>query len=131
MVRRVDWIVDPDSDVPPSRQLVESVLDAIASGALEPGAQLPSVRAMAAAAMVNHNTVARAYEELARLGATEGVNGVGVFVTLRAPEVAAAERRAATLLALRRALAEALRAGHTYEDVQRLLKEEAWSRRTA
>jgi GntR family transcriptional regulator len=127
----VEWSVDPDSDVPPSRQLVEAVLDAIARGELEPGAQLPSVRAMAAEAMINHNTVARAYEELARLGATEGVNGVGVFVTLEGPELAAAERRAATLAVLRRALAEALRAGHGYEDVQRLVKEEAWRRRSA
>ena len=127
----MDWIIDPDSDVPPSRQLVESVLDAIARGELEPGSQLPSVRSMAAEAMVNHNTVARAYEALARLGATEGVNGLGVFVTLRGPEVAAAERRVKTLLALRRAIAEALRAGHGFEDVQRLLKEEAWSRRSA
>jgi GntR family transcriptional regulator len=125
------WSVDTDSDVPPSRQLVEAILDAIASGALEPGTQLPSVRAMAAEALVNHNTVARAYEALQRLGATEAVNGVGVFVTLQAPEVAAVERRAKTLDVLRRAIAEALRAGHSYEDVQRLLKEEAWSRRTA
>jgi len=127
----MEWVVDPDADVPPSRQLVEAVLDAIATGAIEPGAQLPSVRAMAAEAMVNHNTVARAYQELERLGATEAMNGVGVFVTLRGPEVAAGERRAVTLAALRRALAAALRAGHTYEDVQRLLTEEAWSRRTA
>jgi GntR family transcriptional regulator len=131
MVRRVDWSIDPDADVPPSRQLVEIVLDALASGELEPGAQLPSVRSLAAEAMVNHNTVARAYEALERLGATEAVNGVGVFVTLRGPEVAAEERRAKTLLVLRRAIAEALRAGHTYEDVHRLLKEEAWTRRTA
>ncbi len=127
----MEWVVDPDADVPPSRQLVELVLDAIATGALEPGAQLPSVRAMAAEALVNHNTVARAYQELERLGATAPLNGVGVFVTPRGPEIAAGERRALTLATLRRALAAALRAGHTYEDVQRLLKEEAWSRRTA
>lgn len=131
MVRPVDWSVDPDSDVPPSRQLVEVVLDAIASGELEPGDQLPSVRTLAVEALVNHNTVARAYQELQRLGAAESANGLGVFVTLRGPEVAAAERRARTLAVLRRAVAEALRAGHTYEDVQRLLKEEAWSRRSA
>ena len=127
----MEWSVDPDSDVPPSRQLVESILDAVASGELEPGTQLPSVRAMAAQALVNHNTVARAYEALQRLGATEAINGVGVFVTLRGPEVAAAERRVQTLAILRRAIAQALRAGHSYDDVQRLLKEEAWSRRSA
>lgn len=127
----MDWAVDTDSDVPPSRQLVGAVLDAIARGELEPGSQLLSVRAMAAAALVNHNTVARAYQELERLGVTEPVNGVGIFVTLRAPDIAGEERRAKTLLALRRAIAEALRAGHGFEDVQRLLKEEAWSRRSA
>lgn len=126
-----EWNVDPDSDVPPSRQLVEAVLDAIATGALEPGSQLPSVRAMAAKALVNHNTVARAYQELERLGVTEPVNGVGVFVALRGPEIAAEGRRATTLANLRRAIAEALRAGHTFEDVQRLSREEAWSRRSA
>jgi GntR family transcriptional regulator len=131
MVRAMEWAVDTDSDVPPSRQLVEAVLDAIARGELEPGSQLLSVRAMAAEAMVNHNTVARAYQELERLGATEPVNGVGIFVTLRAPDIAAQERRAKTLLVLRRAIAEALRAGHGFEDVQRILKEEAWSRRSA
>ena len=61
------WTVDTDSDVPPSRQLVELVLDAIATGELEPGSQLPSVRAMAAEAMVNHNTVAREHAERAGL----------------------------------------------------------------
>ncbi len=127
----MDWVVDPDADVPPARQLLELVLDAIATGAIEPGAQLPSVRAMATEAMVNHNTVARAYQELERLGASEAIRGVGVFVTLRGPEVAASERRARTRVLLRRAIAAALRAGHTYDDVQRLLTEEAWSRRTA
>lgn len=131
MVRPVDWTLDSDSDVPPSRQLVEIVLDAILAGELEPGSQLLSVRALAAEALVNHNTVARAYQELERLGVTESVNGVGVFVTLKGPEVAATERRAATWLALQKALAAALRAGHGYEEVQRLLKETAWSRRTA
>ena len=39
--------VDTRSDVPPSRQLVEAVLDRVASGALAPGDRLPSVRALA------------------------------------------------------------------------------------
>jgi len=77
------------------------------------------------------DSVLSLHEALERLGATEAINGVGVFVTLRGPDVAAEERRVKTLLVLRRALAEALRAGHTYEDIQRLIKEEAWKRRSA
>ncbi|MBL8897988.1 MAG: GntR family transcriptional regulator, partial [Planctomycetes bacterium] len=61
--------VDSTSTVPPSRQLVEGVLDAIARGALEEGARLPSVRELAAEALVNPNTVAKAYRELQWLGA--------------------------------------------------------------
>ena len=126
-----DWTIEPDSDVPPSRQLVEAVLDAIARGELAPGAQLPSVRAMAAAAMVNHNTVARAYQDLERLGASAGVNGRGVFVTARGPELALAARRATTLENFRRAAAEALRAGHAAEELRRILGEEGQTRWSA
>ena len=125
------WTVDPRSDVPPSRQLVEAVLDAIAAGELAPGAQLPSVRTMAAAALVNHNTVARAYLELAHLGATEGQNGRGVFVTDAGPGIAREARRAATLAAFTRAAAEALRAGHARRRLIEILEREKESRRSA
>ena len=115
------WSVDPRSDVPPSRQLVEGLLDAIARGELGPGAQLPSVRALAAEALVNHNTVARAYRDLEQMGATEGRNGLGVFVTRGGVSVARAARRAATFVAFRRAAHEALRAGHRRADLERVL----------
>ena len=121
----MEWVVDPDADVPPSRQLVEQVLDAIASGRLHPGAQLPSVRGMAAEAMVNHNTVARAYQDLERLGITVGVNGRGVFVTPGAPRVASQERRGKTLASAKRAIVEALRAGNSHENLEDFLREEA------
>jgi GntR family transcriptional regulator len=125
------WSVDPSSDVPPWRQLVESVLDALARGGLAPGEQIPSVRAMAGAAAVNHNTVARAYLELEHMGAVEGRNGRGVFVTPRGPELARAARQAATLAAFRRATAEALRSGHAPGELQRILGEEVGTRESA
>jgi len=126
----MSWTVDPRSDVPPSRQLVEALLDAISAGELRPGAQLPSVRALAAEALVNHNTVARAYRDLEQMGAVEGQNGRGVFVTAGGVEVARAARRATTLAAFRRALFEALRAGHGRDELERILRE-AELRRTA
>lgn len=116
--------VDPALDLPPSRQLVEAVLDAIASGALAPGARLLSVRALAAEALVNPNTVAKAYRELELMGAVEPRNGLGVFVGPRGPEIARGARRDATLEAFRRAAAEALRAGHPVESLHSILKGE-------
>jgi len=117
------FAVDPGADVPPSAQIVGAVLDAVASGRLPAGAQLPSVRGLAAEVRVNHNTVTKAYRELEGLGVVEGQNGRGVFVTERGPSVARAERGAATLAAFRRAAAEALRAGHAPERLYALLDE--------
>jgi DNA-binding transcriptional regulator YhcF (GntR family) len=104
--------VDPHSLVPPSQQLVAAVLDAIAAGELAPGDKLPSVRGLAATALVNPNTVAKAFRDLEHLGATEGRNGAGVFVTAGGPDVAKAIRLAETLAAFRDAARLALRAGH-------------------
>jgi GntR family transcriptional regulator len=104
--------VDPNSTVPPSQQLVAAVLDAIARGELRPGDKLPAVRALAAQVLVNPNTVGKAWRDLEHLGATEGKNGSGVFVTERGPEVASAVRLAETLSQFEAAVAHALRAGH-------------------
>lgn len=117
----MDWTIDPASEVPPSRQLVEAALDALAAGRFAAGDCLPSVRGLAAAALVNPNTAARAWRELERLGVAEGRNGAGVFVTAEGPDRARALRRASTLLALRRAWGEALRAGHDPEELRREL----------
>ena len=104
--------VDPHSLVPPSQQLVAAVLDAIANGELQPGDKLPAVRALAEQALVNPNTVGKAWRELEHLGVTEGRNGAGVFVTPGAVDVAKAVRLADTLVAFRTAVQQALRAGH-------------------
>jgi len=108
-----DWTIDTASETPPSRQLALRVLDALAAGELDAGAQLPSVRQLAAHALVNHNTVARAYRDLEQLGVVRGENGLGVFVTPEGPRLARAERSDVTLQAFRRATDAALRAGHS------------------
>ena len=116
--------VDPHSHVPPSQQLVEALLDAIARGELAPGDRLPSVRGLAGQALVNPNTVGKAYRDLEHLGATEGKNGSGVFVTAGGPDVAKALRLAATLESFRAAAAEAVRAGHARAVLQDILGEQ-------
>ena len=117
----MEFRVDPRSDVPPSRQIVEAVLDRVARGDLVPGARLDSVRALAESAMVNPNTVGKAYRELEALGVVEGRNGSGVFVTAAGPATARAQRRRATLVEFRRAARAALAAGHAREDLESAL----------
>jgi len=118
----VDWTVDPDAERPPSRQLLDAVLDALARGELVAGDQLPSVRALAAEALVNHNTVARAWRDLEQLGVTRGRNGRGVFVTADGPQIASEMRLEETLIAFRQAAADALRSGHSAIDLERILR---------
>ncbi len=119
----MEWVIDLDSERPPSRQLVETVLDGLASGELSAGEQLPSVRGLASEAMVNHNTVARAWRDLEQLGVAKGRNGRGVFITPEGPAIAENARSEATLAKFRRAAFEAIRAGHDKSELARLLLE--------
>lgn len=104
--------VDPNHTLPPSRQLVEAVLDAIASGRLAPGDRLPSVREAAVQALVNANTVGKAWRELQWRGVAESRSGRGVFVTRNAPSIAIEAREGATRDAFLQAVRQARAAGH-------------------
>jgi GntR family transcriptional regulator len=74
------FTVDPRSGVPLYLQLIEQVKRAIAVGALLPGEQLPTVKALALDLTVNPNTVARVYRELERDGVIDTSPGRGSFV---------------------------------------------------
>lgn len=110
--------IDPHDTVPPSQQLVAAFLDAIATGALADGDQLPTVRALATRAEVNANTAKKAYRDLQKLGVVLARNGRGVFVTARGRDVATAIRLVETLTEFRKAAGLALRAGHVGDVLQ-------------
>lgn len=61
-------------------QLVDQVKAAAASGALQPGEALPSIRPLAEELRVNRNTIAKAYAELESLGVIETLPGKGCFL---------------------------------------------------
>jgi DNA-binding GntR family transcriptional regulator len=61
-------------------QLCESLRRAISDGSLEPGAPLPSTRALAAELRVSRNTVMNAYEQLALEGLVIATRGSGTRV---------------------------------------------------
>jgi GntR family transcriptional regulator len=71
------------NSTPLYRQIVEQVRLAVATGALQPGEQLPSVRAVAERLVINPNTVARAYADLTRDGVVEAQPGKGLYVAER------------------------------------------------
>ena len=73
--------INTGSATPIYKQITDQVRLAVATGRLAVSDQLPSVRALAEDLVVNPNTVARAYTDLAREGMIESRPGRGVFVT--------------------------------------------------
>lgn len=73
--------MSPESGVPLYRQIIDQVQGGIASGALCPGDQLPTVRQVAVDLAINLNTVLRAYRELEIRGFLDTQQGTGTFVS--------------------------------------------------
>src|SRR5689334_22405784 len=61
-------------------QLVDQVKSAVASGAVQAGEPLPSIRPLAEELRVNRNTIAKAYAELEGQRVIETIAGKGCFV---------------------------------------------------
>lgn len=77
---------------PVYQQIAEQVNTAISKGQLRHGDKLPTIRALAGELGVNRDTVALAYEGLARDGMVETTVGRGTFVRQMAPGRQAAEQ---------------------------------------
>ena len=75
-----------------NKQIVDAVRMKIATGELEPGGQLPSVRGLAQQLMINPNTVAKAYSELTSEGWLEARQGLGLFVAIPRQRLSEEER---------------------------------------
>ncbi len=61
-------------------QVVDQIKSAAASGALQAGESLPSIRPLAEELRVNRNTIAKAYTELESQGVIETLPGKGCFL---------------------------------------------------
>jgi GntR family transcriptional regulator len=89
----IELKLDLKSGVPFYRQIIDQVKSAIATGAVEPGDRLPTVRQLAVDLSINPNTVSRAYTELELTGLVEPQMGSGTFVGQRVVERDDVERR--------------------------------------
>lgn len=100
--------VQPESGEPLYRQLIRQIEHAVATGLVEPGEKLPTVREMAGELVVNPNTVARAYRELEARGLLSTERGRGTFVVDRPPELSREARREKLRSHVERLVTEAL-----------------------
>ena len=115
--------VNPGDELPIYRQIVRQITDAIASGRLEPGEQLPSHRDLAARLVIAPLTVKKAYDELEREGLIAAHRGRGTFVQERVPVVGPDERRERLRDSAQRLLSQAALGGVPFRDLLSLLEE--------
>jgi GntR family transcriptional regulator len=107
----IPFRLDPASGVPFYRQIIDQTMAGIATGALTPGEQLPTVRSLAVELQVNLNTVAKAYKELEIRGVLSTQQGSGTYVAPVQVERDEVERRRQVVQLVDEFLARAAAAG--------------------
>lgn len=78
--------VETSSGVPITRQIADQLRARCASGALNPGDRLPSVRELAGKLAVNQNTILKVYERLTAEGLLEMRRGDGTYISGKLPK---------------------------------------------
>ncbi len=108
--------------VPIYLQVMQQVKYLIASGRLQPGEELPSIRTLAEQLLVNPNTIARAYRELELAGVVEKRRTAGTYVAENGSPLARKERLKLINERIDRLLVEAFQMGFDLDDVLKLVQ---------
>ena len=86
-------IIQTSSMVPIYEQIMAGIKEKIATGELQAGMALPSVRVLANELKISALTVKKAYDRLEEEGLTHTVHGKGTFVAAVNPELVAEQQR--------------------------------------
>ncbi|HPE69226.1 MAG TPA: GntR family transcriptional regulator [Thermotogota bacterium] len=105
------------------RQVSEQIKEAIVSGQLAPGTQLPSVRQLAMELQISVITIKRSYSDLESEGFLFSRAGQGTFVSNIQPSDVAEQKREEIKQRLRKLLQEANKFGISRETLVTLLQE--------
>src|SRR5208337_3757551 len=115
------FTLDLQSGVPVYRQIIDQVQAGVATGALGPGRQLPTVRQVAVDLAINPNTVLRAYRELEIRGVLETQQGTGTFISHRQSRRDDSERERQLEQLVSEFVARVGAGGFTLQDVAEVL----------
>jgi GntR family transcriptional regulator len=124
MLKPLHIQIDPHSGVPVYRQIMDQIKYYIASGALQSGDQLPSIRDLAQRLAVNPTTVVKAYSELQHADTIEMRHGKGVFVAAPSLRMSDREREKALRRLARQLAVEAAQMKAPTPLVLRIVEEE-------
>lgn len=129
----ISFQVDQKSGIAIYVQIMNQIKHLIATGVLQPGQQLPTIRELAVNLTINLHTVAHAYAELEREGFLTIQRGRGTFIADRHNELELEDMRARKLQALvDNMFAEALSLGYEASEVKQALADQIkqWQRTT-
>ena len=115
--------VSPEDGLPVYKQIFNQVKYLVASGVLEPGEELPPIRALAEQLLINPNTVARAYRELEHAGIVIKRGTVGTFVSDAPSPFARRERLRVLRQRIDALLADASHMGVSVAELKDLIDE--------
>lgn len=115
--------IDPRSPTPIYQQIVDGVKEAVAKNILQGGERLPSVRELAGLMTLNHNTVAKAYQELERERVIDVVRGRGTFVAAPGSRPDRAERIARMKDIMKQLWVEAHHLQMTSQDLMTMMQD--------
>ncbi|UCE42141.1 MAG: GntR family transcriptional regulator [Candidatus Aminicenantes bacterium] len=119
----MSFLLDMKSGIPFYRQIIDQVKTAIATGAVEAGHKLPTVRQLAVELSINPNTVSRAYTELELTGLVETQMGSGTFVSHRKVKQDDVERQRMLDQICQELISRASSYGFTLDDIMKNLKQ--------
>jgi len=114
--------IQAQGGVPIYVQVMQQIKYLVASGRLQPGDELPSIRTLAEQLIVNPNTIARAYRELETAGVVEKRRTAGTFVAEAGSPLARKERLRLLRQRVDQLLVEAFQMGFALDEVLKLVE---------
>ncbi len=115
--------IQAQGGVPIYVQVMQQIKYLVASGRLQPGDELPSIRTLAEQLIVNPNTIARAYRELETAGVVEKRRTAGTFIAETGSPLARKERLKLLKERIDQLLVEAFQMGFELDEVLKLVQQ--------
>ena len=117
----MEIVISNSSDKPIYEQIASQIREAIMTGELATGEQLPSIRSLATQLRISAITTKRAYQDLETQGFIHTVPGKGCFVAGDNLELLREERLRLVEASLAKAVADARTAGITAHELREML----------
>ena len=116
--------INASNGVPVYEQVARQIVSAVASGGLEAGQMIPSVREMAKDLAINPNTVARAYRQLQDESILETVRGSGIAVAKGAKQKCRTKRTKVIRGRIAGVMEEARQSQLTDDEIMKIIQAE-------